>query len=312
MYSQYLVFGSIAKDEIVFLPGNFEDFLDPKNPSKLNFSFLAENITVQLGGISTNICYSLAQLTDKPVFTLGAVGELDSTPFEKLFDSVGVDRKYLLTEKNKITGTYKALTARNNNQIGGFYYGANESAKQISLKSISEIKNSLLIISANHPEAFYEIQKQAIDLNLDYLYDPGMALSWIEPEKLKEGCLKAKWVIVNDSEIIQLEKITKLKINDFVKAGTTIIVTHGKNGVEFVNSEEAIKVGSVPDINVVDPTAGGDSFRAGFLAGLEQKFSIQDSLKCGASVASICLESDGGVKHKLDWGEVEKRIGLIE
>jgi adenosine kinase len=312
MYSQYLVFGSIAKDEIVFLPGNFEDFLDPSEPNKLNFSFLAEHITVQLGGIATNICYSLGQLVDKPVFVLGAVGDIDSDPFKKLFDSVGVRKDYLLLDENKVTGTYKALTAKNNNQIGGFYYGANELSKNILLKSILEIKNSLLIISANHPDAFYEIQKQAIDLKLDYLYDPGMTLSWISPEKLKEGCLNAKWLIVNDSEITQLEKITGLKTDDFVDAGVVVIVTKGGNGVELKNRNEEVNAGVVENIDVKDPTAAGDSFRAGFIAGLEKGFSVEDSLKCGASIASICLESNGGVEHNLDWDEVRNRMKLIK
>jgi len=311
MYSQYLIFGSIAKDEIIFLPGKFEDFLDPNKPSKLNFSFLAEHIAVQLGGIATNISYSLAQITDKPVFILGGIGAMDSTPFENLFDKVGVRQDYLLTEAGQITGTYKALSDKNNNQIGGFYYGANQAAKQILLDKIEGIKDSLLVISANHPEAFYEIQQQAINLELDFMYDVGMALSWIEAEKLKEGCLQAKWIIVNDVEIVQLEKITQLKIADFIKHGAAIIITKGKDGATLINSEQEINISVVPNIKVVDPTAAGDSFRAGFLVGLEKGFGLEKALKCGAAVASVCLECEGGVKHTLDWVEVEKRMALI-
>jgi adenosine kinase len=311
MYSKYLIFGSIAKDEIMFFPGNFSDFLDPKQPDKLNFSLLVEDIKVQLGGIATNISYSLAQLINKPVYILGGVGSFDSQIFLDLFKLAKIKTDYLQIDEERISGTFKALTAQNNNQIGGFYYGANLKAKNINLSKIEDIQSSLLTLSANHPEAFYEIQNQAINLKLDYLYDPGMALSWIEKDKLIQGCINSKYLIINDSEADVLFKNPELSIQNLTTSGVSVIITKGSNGLEYYSKAEKIELKALPNIKVTDPTAAGDNFRAGFLAGLENGMQTKEALAFGSAAASFSLEHHGGVNHCFETDEIENRKSKI-
>jgi adenosine kinase len=299
MYSQYLLFGSIAKDEIVFVPESFSNFIDPNQPSQLNFSFLANHVSLSLGGIATNIAYSLAPQISKPVYILGGVGSLDSQPFMDLFNKNNIHTDYLIIDQEKLTGTYKAITDKDNNQIGGFYYGANEASISIQLASIPEYQNSLLVLSSNHPEAFYQIQSQAIELGIDYIYDIGMALSWINVDRLKQGCLNAKYIIVNKNEDIILRKETGLTIEDFLDNKVTYIVTKGGDGVDYFSPTEIINLPAINNITVVDPTGAGDAFRSGFIAGLELGLSPQQALCRGSAVACICLAHNGAVSHSL-------------
>jgi len=310
-YKKILVFGSIAKDEILFFPNQFSDFLDSNHPENFNFSFLVDKIDQQLGGIATNISYSLAQLTSLPVHILGGVGKVDGDIFLDFFERNSIKTDCLMLDEQDLTGTYKALTDQKQNQIGGFYYGANKAGNKINLATIEDIKNSFFVLSPSHPEAFYKIQTEAIDLELDYFYDPGMALSWIEDKTLKQGVIHSKFVAVNESEFKQLKKKLQMDLDEILAYNVNLIITKGKHGVDFYSKNEVISVPSFATKKVGDPTAAGDSFRAGFIASLLNGDSTKEALKKSSVCASICIEHKGGVDHIFSEEEVKTRLKTL-
>ncbi len=310
-YSSVLVTGSIAFDEIMDYPGLFENNFHPERLHQINISFALSHLERQLGGTGTNITYNIhlanAYLEEKiPVYLLGSVGK-DNEEFVKFFKKNRIDISRCLIDKSLYTGTGKAITDKADNQIWGFYYGANRSAKNIDLKPFAG-SHALLIISANHPEAFLHFQNQAIEYKIDYVYDPGMALTWIKDKDLSKGVKHAKYLIGNDYEIAMILKRLKLSIKDLLHKGIAVITTLGEQGVKYEEAGKVYTVQGYKAKKVVDPTGAGDAWRGGFISGLVAGWKLSDCLRLGNVMASFAIESYGTVNYKPKDEEIEKRM----
>ena len=310
-YSQFLTFGSIAKDELMTHPGLLQSQIDVKNLDKLNIFFMVDTLKQTLGGIANNIAYNFKLMSHKDCYILGAVG-IDGKDFFEFYAKNNIDTSFLKSSKELYTGTFKGVSFLDQNQIGAFYYGANLDGKDTDLDSIKDIKNSLLGLSSSHPEAVYSIQKQAIKLGVDYLYDPGMMLTWIDDNLLKEGLLGAKYVVANDYEMNLIFARTGLKIEDLTNENIAVITTKGKDGLNYQDKNSNISIGAFPVTNFIDPTGAGDAFRGGFVAYLLDGKSIVDSLVAGSVLGSIAVESLGGVNHDLDSEKFLHRFNQIK
>jgi adenosine kinase len=61
--------------------------------------------------------------------------------------------------------------------------------------------------------------------------------------------------------------------------------------------------------DAVDPTGVGDAFRAGFLAGVAWKLSLERAAQVGALLATYVLETVGTQEYELGRGDVLRRLG---
>jgi adenosine kinase len=309
-YSQLLVFGSIAQDEIMIFPGKFSDHLEKDDLDKVNAFFLVENLYKAFGGIATNICYNISLLSSKKVRILGGIGG-DGKDLLEFYHKNNIDTTYLQQSIEVYTGAFRGISDQNQNQIGGFYYGSNSLSKNIILKEIPDWQTSLLILSSNEPTAFYEILEQAINLKMNFMFDPGMAITWILPEKLKAGIDSCKYLIANDYEMMQIWKLTGYTEDDLIKKNKIVITTKGSKGVRFVSSEESYELPAFPIKDFVDPTGGGDAFRGGFCAALMDGLDTKTSLGWGSVMGSKAVETKGAVGHTITKEEFQTRLDFI-
>jgi len=312
-YSSVIVTGSVAYDEIMDFPGYFKDYFQPDKLHQINVSFVLDKIEKQLGGTATNITYNIHLALGKiniPIILLGAVGK-DGADFLTFFKKNKCDTSGIIMDKKLYTATGKVITDKNDNQIWGFYYGVSRLAAKHNLKKIVK-KDSLVVISANHPQAFLRFQKQVISLKLDYLYDPGMSLTWIKNSDLKKGIDHCRFLVGNDYEISSIFKRLKTNAKLLTKKGVNVITTLGHLGVNFECIEETkYKKYSIPAYKIKkisDPTGAGDAWRGGFVAGLLKNYSIVDSLKLGNTLASFAIESYGTVNHQPTQAAIKKRL----
>lgn len=75
----------------------------------------------------------------------------------------------------------------------------------------------------------------------------------------------------------------------------TIIVKNGPGAVHF-RSGDKVGTATIPVVaDVVDTTAAGDSFNAGFLAALDQGRSIEESIIAGSHVAGQVIQGKGAL-----------------
>lgn len=297
-----IVTGSISYDEIMDFPGKFVNYLHPEKLHQINVSFVVNKLEKQLGGTAVNIAYNIALNKVNNVFILASIGK-DGGLFMEFLKKNSIDTSGINIDRNFYTGTGKVITDKSDNQIWGFYYGANESTKKIELKKYKN-KDTLLIISANHPNPFLKFQNQAIKLHIPYIYDPGMALTWIKDKDLKQGVLNSDYLIGNDYEMAMILKRLRKTINELTSDGLKIITTLGEDGVKYEEFDKVSKVHKVYQVKsykvhkVVDPTGAGDAWRGGFLAGLSKRLKLKDCLKLGNVMASFAIEKYGTVNHK--------------
>ncbi len=303
------VSGSLAYDEIMDFPDEFKKFFQPEKLHQINVSFVVDRLEKQLGGTATNIAYNASLFVKKNIMVHGAVGK-DHSALTSFFRARRIDTRLIHTDKKLFTSTGKVITDRSDNQIWGFYYGAAQTAGNTLLpKTVS--RNDIVVISANHINGFLAIQQQAIAQNFTYLYDPGMALTWIDDANLERGINGATWIVGNDYEISSIMKRLKTTEKKLIAGGKILITTLGEKGVTYRDGKQTIAVTGFKTNKVVDPTGAGDAWRGGFVAGLAQNKTIELCLKQGNAVASFAVESYGTVNHKPTITQVTRRMQAL-
>jgi len=306
MYSSIIVTGSIAYDVIMDFPGRFIDYFQKEKLHQINVSFVVDKLEKQLGGTATNISYNLSLLSKNKIIIVGAVGK-DGSEFVRFFKKRKISTEGIVINKRLYTAAGQVITDIKDNQIWGFYYGASEKSGEIDINAVSE-NNSFLIISANHPKGFLSFQNQAIKQKIDYLYDPGMVLTWIKKDDLWEGIKHCQYLVGNDYEIGMISNMLNKSINQLIEFGIKVITTLGEKGVRYESKEDSYKVKGYKVKKVIDPTGAGDAWRGGFVAGICQGKNIEDSLKWGNVLASFAVENYGTVNHKPTIKEINNRI----
>lgn len=331
IYKNVFVTGSIAYDTIMDFPDEFQDYFHPGKLHQINVSFVVDKLEKQLGGTACNIAYNISLILnlksknqnpnqiqkpkskDKILKLIGSVGK-DGKEFVRFFKKNNIDVSGVIIDKKLYTSAGSVITDIKNNQIWGFYYGASEKIPYIDFKKINK-KTDLLVISANHQNSFLYFQKKAIEYKIDYLYDPGMALTWIKDKDLESGVMNSRYLVGNDYEIAMILKRIKISIDQLIKTGVKVITTLGEDGVQYydvgVNLDSPLLIKGYHVKKMIDPTGAGDAWRGGFIAGLLMGNSTKDCLKLGNVMASFAIEKYGTVNHKPTKKEIEIRLNSL-
>ncbi|MEK7109843.1 MAG: PfkB family carbohydrate kinase [Patescibacteria group bacterium] len=317
-YKSVYITGSIAYDTIMNFPNEFQNYFHPEKLHQINVSFVVNKLEKQLGGTGTNISYNIKRanvetLKRLNVYLLGSIGK-DGKEFINFFKKNKIDANGMIVDKKLYTSAGSVITDTKNNQIWGFYYGASEKIPYINFKKINK-ETDLLVISANHQNSFLYFQKEAIKHKVDYLYDPGMTLTWITDKDLREGVMNCRYLVGNDYEIAMIMKRIKKTITQLTDNGLRIITTLGENGVRYeqksVIRNSKLENFIIPAFKVakmVDPTGAGDAWRGGFVAGLLLGYKTKECLKLGNVMASFAIEKYGTVNHRPTKKEINKRM----
>jgi adenosine kinase len=283
--------GSIAYDYLMTFPGYFRDQLLPEHLETVSLSFLVDSLTRQRGGTAPNIAYSMALLGASPLI-VGTVGE-DFGDYRSWLEGHHLDTRYIRTVMGKFTASFFANTDLSNNQISSFYTGAMAHASEISLKELLPEKPELVVISANDPRAMDMYVREAAQLGIPYLYDPGQQVARVSGEEMKRGVEQAYSVFCNEYEFELLQKHTGLTRQDILGKVHLVVVTLGKDGADIYVDGNCIHTPVVPPDQILDPTGVGDAFRGGFLTAWQAGLDWTVCGQMGALAATYCLEQRG-------------------
>jgi len=359
-YSRIIVTGSISWDIIMNFPNKFADYLQPDKLHQINVSFVVNSLEKQMGGTGTNISFAVSQAAKQilnsksqflnklnkqnpkqkqiPVYLLGGLGK-DGKEQMQFFEKNNINSDGIVIDKNLYCASGTVITDTKDNQIWGFYYGACARGKDVNFEQYVK-KDNVMIISANHPDAFLAAQMYAIQNKIAYMYDCGMALSWMQRKDLENGINHCSWLIGNDYEIALICKTLKITVKDIVAKGIDVITTLGEKGVRYESAIDS--VASFPPVSarfaarcrdpflprhlshnsiqmpafkvkkVVDPTGAGDAWRGGFITALCAGADIETSLKVGNVMASFAIETYGTVNYVVKKSEFEKRLQCLK
>jgi len=286
-----LVTGSLAFDQIMNFPGRFCDAIMPDKIHMINLSFLTDSLSKNFGGTAGNIAYNLSLLEAKTA-VLASSGK-DFLAYKNFLDKVGVNTAYIKECADLFTANYFVVVDRRDNQIGGFYSGAMVKDKDLSINSVKE-KINLVIISPTDPQAMINFAKQSKEKNIPYVFDPGMQLPRLSNNQLEQGIKNAEILIGNDYEMALIQKRLNLTAEQILKKVRILITTLAEKG-SIINNK--IKIGIAKPEKIIDPVGAGDAYRAGFTAGYLKGLDLETCGQIGATVACYAVEKKGTTAH---------------
>ena len=102
-------------------------------------------------------------------------------------------------------------------------------------------------------------------------------------------------VFANEQEILSL--ISSKSFNDAVSyaksLNKTMVITRGEKGALSINDGKTVEFPAQSNLKIIDLTGAGDLFAAGYLHGLINKMSINESLAKGTELSSKIIQKIG-------------------
>jgi len=291
-----LVTGSLAFDHIMDFPGRFADHILPDKIHMLNVSFLVPKMCKSFGGTAGNIAYTLSLLGVK-VAIFGTVGK-DFSPYKKFLEKNKIDTALLKSNSTYLTSTAFGITDCHDNQIWGFYPGADLLSDRLSIYDVARRSINFAIIAPHNPKAMMKFAHEYQKLGVPYLFDPGMQLRWLTKNDLLAAFAGAKIIIGNDYEVGFMEKMTKMRnLHALSQKGKIIITTLGDKGSKISADGKITNIHPAQPKNTSDPSGAGDAYRSGFMAGYMRSFDMKTCGQMGSLAAVYTVEKYGTTTH---------------
>ena len=304
------VAGSIARDHLMTFPGNFTDAIVADSLETLSLSFLVNDLDIRRGGTGANIAFGLGVLGINPLLITAAGRDFDD--YQAWLNRHGVDTSHVRISKELLTATFTCTTDLSQRQIASFFPGAMIEGREIELAPILEKsgKFDLFIISPDDPEAMIRHTESAKEYGINFIADPSQTLASISGENIRKLISGAKYLFMNEYELELTLKKTGWSDGELLDQVEVRVTTLGGKGSRVESrGSKAIEIG-VPQIReIVDPTGVGDSYRAGFVAGLAWGLSHERCGQIGATIAAYCLETKGTQEYRFEKNEFIERLG---
>ena len=300
-----LLTGSVAYDYLMTFPGYFKEQILPERLASISLSFLVESMSKQRGGIAPNIAYSMALLGVRPR-VMATVGE-DFSDYRQWLESKGVDTSLMKVVPGEFTASFFATTDQSSAQIASFYPGAMAHSSTQSLKELDK-EPDLVIVSPSAPDAMMKFPAECRELGIPYLYDPSQQVLRLDGSELARDMDGAQFLFCNDYEFGLISKKTGWDLNQMLKHVKALAITRGRDGADLYVNGDSVRIPTVPEREIVDPTGVGDAFRGGFLAGYARGFEWKLCGEIGSLAAVYCLERKGTQSHSYSLGEFVERF----
>jgi adenosine kinase len=175
------------------------------------------------------------------------------------------------------------------------------------MRTVPGIKDALVIISPNDPEAMVQYANECAATGVKYIWDPGQQCARMDGSQLADGVSGAFMVIVNDYEMELLRQKTSMSEDDIVAQVPLLVITRGERGCRIYTKAGIEDVKAVPPHRIEDPTGVGDAFRGGFMKGLAMGAPSNVCGQIGSVAATYALEHLGGTSHAYTWNEFAAR-----
>ncbi len=295
------VAGSIATDILMTFPGRFKDQFLAEQLHKVSLSFLVDELVVHRGGVGANICYGMAQL-GQPSLLVGSVGA-DFADYGAALTAAGVDVSHVRVCENVHTARFTCTTDLDANQIASFYTGAMAEARELDLGAIHAASGGidLVLIGADDPDGMLKHTELARQHGIAIAADPSQQMARMEGADIRQLIDGAAYLFSNEYEAGLMVQKTGWSHEEILERVGVRVTTHGGDGVVIEDKTGILaKVPAVPAPGLVDPTGGGDAFRAGYLTGIAAGLDHEAAAHLGCTLATTVLETVGTQEYTLD------------
>jgi len=143
--------------------------------------------------------------------------------------------------------------------------------------------------------------KKAFDKAIEYSKKTAMSLSDLFcVERHKKNFLnlvvnKLDIIFANEQEILSLIDSNNFKdaIDFAKKIKKNLVITRGNKGAVSINRGQVVECEAKKNLDIKDLTGAGDLFAAGYLHGIINNFSIEESLAKGTELSSKIIQRIG-------------------
>lgn len=292
-----VVTGSVAFDNIMNFPGAFKDHILPDKIHVLSVSFLVDDLRKQHGGAAANVAFNLALHGERPT-VLATVGD-DFGDYRSWLESCGVDTSAIEVIPGEFTASAFITTDMDDNQITGFYPGAMSHAGSLSLTSIPDAID-IVVITPDAPDAMGRYPGECRDRDIPFIYCPGQQTVGLSPEQILDGVTGARCVVGNDYEMQLIEDKSGAGHERLTELADMVITTLGDRGSIIRTSDTQVEIPTAPATVVHDPTGAGDAFLAGIAIGLLRDEPPERLGRIAALSATYAVEFHGTQQHTHD------------
>lgn len=294
------VTGSIATDHLMTFPGRFTDQLMPDQLDRVSLSFLVDELDIRRGGVAANICFGMGSL-GLTSYLVGSVGD-DFADYRSWLERHGVDCASVHISELHHTARFLCTTDQDQNQIASFYTGAMSEAREIELRPVADRVGGLdlVLVSPNDPEAMLRHSDECRTRGIPFAADPSQQLARMDGLDVRRLLDGAAYLFTNEYEKALCEEKTGWSDAEILdRVGVRITTLGAKGTVIDRKGEEGLHIPGVVVDKVVDPTGGGDAFRAGFLTATAWGLPLERSAQVGNLVAAHALEVPGGQEYTI-------------
>ena len=266
------------------------------------FSKLLSNLRIEetiSGGSVANSIVGLAQLGNE----VGFIGKVSDDELGNKYEN-GLKKenvKYFYSKKKEImpTGTCLILITPDSERTMVTYLGT---AGKINEKDIDKkvVEKSEILFLEGYLWDEGE-PKKAFEKAINSSNKVAMSLSDLfcverhKPHFLELVKNKLDITFANEQEIMSLIDVKKFEdVLDFAKKiNKLIVITRGDKGAIAINKDKVFECPAKKDIKIKDLTGAGDLFAGGFLHGLINNKSIEESLETGTEMSSKVIQIIG-------------------
>jgi adenosine kinase len=292
------VSGSIATDHLMTFSGRFGDQLIADRLDTVSLSFLVDDLVVRRGGVAANIAYGMASLGRRP-HLVGAVGH-DFADYRAALERSGVDCSGVHVSRTAHTARFICTTDERQCQIASFYPGAMAEAGEIDLAAVVGAAGDdpdLVIIAPDAPVAMLRHAAQCRRAGWPFVADPSQQIARMSGDEIREFISGARYLMTNEYELSLLLDKCGLSEDEVLDRTGTIVTSRAERGVRIRDRHGETEVPAAPIPAVVDPTGGGDAFRAGFLTGVAWGLPRDSAAAIGCQLAWFALQQEGGQEY---------------
>ena len=276
------VYGHVAIDQIVKVD---------RFPRDNTTEDVIEKTTL-LGGTGPNIAVHAAGL-GVPTALCAFVG----TDFPARFRDQIASSGCMIDELIEVDGydTSQATVVNDSNMVQKvlFYQGPHGCASKLGIPMLRNASRSKYVhFITGEPRFHIDCMKE---LSASVGLDPAQEIHRIwTPELLREALAYIDSLFGNNFEFESI--LRYLCIEDIDAIDKPLVVrTCGADGTDAIIDGERFHIPAVKAGRVVDATGAGDSFRAGYYAGLYNGYDKHESLLIASAVASFVVEETGAL-----------------
>lgn len=250
------------------------------------------NILISSGGAAANIASGIGRL-NKNVYFFGNIGTDSHT--KMLLDDFKCDNvksSILKVTKNPNNSCY-SIVNKESQRIMYAYNHVEFSEKDFPKEFYNGHLKYLIFTSLNKVEIISEYEKIAIKAkkhNTKIVFSPGNIFVKFGFNKIKKMISLSKFLILSETEF----KILNKEIKELLKLCPQIIITYGKEGIEYHELNKTVKKFKAYNIKKpVDSTGAGDCFLAAFISNLASSNDIEKSIDFAMKAAAISVTKKG-------------------